>query len=215
MSGLTLSEKYMLCALNEKGKMSTFRGTQVETALTAAGLIDLLDSGCCRQADFRIAAVNSPGSGLAHLETLYDTVAEKPRGASAASLASAYACGGRRYRALLYGTGESLADRGYVRIGASRFGRDLYYPEPDAVRGVLDRTRGALMSSPDPGSYALAMLLWKSDLLGACFGGDARVIRRCLRRMQTTGAGELINRMRGYMDAVTVSGVMFASVYGR
>ena len=71
MRDLTLSQEYLICAVNEKGTLFTFN-TEKLVCLVAAALLELQLEGCAA-VDKKFITVTGPlPQEMAHLRPLYD-----------------------------------------------------------------------------------------------------------------------------------------------
>ena len=75
ISNLSIAQAYMVCAANEKGKISSF-DTEGQVCLAAAGLIELRGEGCIDFDGKEVRATAPLPEGRAYLRPLYDLIAE-------------------------------------------------------------------------------------------------------------------------------------------
>ena len=73
MKDLSITQEYMLCAMNEKGKISGF-DTNKLVCMVAAGLLELQMADCIRLEKKKVMVTNSLPENKAYLHPLYDFI---------------------------------------------------------------------------------------------------------------------------------------------
>ena len=74
MKDLTITQEYMICALNEKGKMSEMLGVEKIVCFVASGLLEMKLEGCIAMEKKKVCVISDLPEKLAHLKPLYDYI---------------------------------------------------------------------------------------------------------------------------------------------
>ena len=147
MRDLTLSQEYLLCAVNEKGRLPHL-GVERTVCLVAAALLELQLEGCVA-VDKKYVTVTGPlPEGQAHLRPLYAFV-NRPKPIRKEKLLEeyTYTVTDAQRDELLESIGRSLADLGLVQpVKVGLLGKKKgYAPTPEAISGVVDMIRAELL----------------------------------------------------------------------
>lgn len=144
MKDMTLSQEYLICAVNEKGKIGSMNIEKV-VCLLAAGLLELQLAECITM-DQKAATVTAPlPQEKEYLRSLYDDIASGKGGSIKMDKlleSYTYSLSSKQVRALMGGIGGELEKMGLAtRTPATLLSNEGFAP----VKGALEGDRpGAL-----------------------------------------------------------------------
>ena len=139
MKDLSITQEYLICAVNSKGKISGF-GSEKLICLIASGLLELQLEGCIKIDKKKVTVMNNLPEERLYLKPLYDFVnQQKPVKLEKVLEAYNYSFKDRGYE-LVNSIGASLKDLDLVEVTcAGIFGnKNAYIPNSNAVHYVVD-----------------------------------------------------------------------------
>ena len=143
MRDLTLSQEYLICAVNEKGTLFTFN-TEKLVCLVAAALLELQLEGCAA-VDKKFITVTGPlPQEMAHLRPLYDYLnTGKPMQTEKLLEEYTYSVTDAHLNELMAAIGDSLVQQGLMTpVKAGLLGKKQgYLPTREAINAVVDLVR--------------------------------------------------------------------------
>ena len=152
MKDLSITQEYMLCAMNEKGKISGF-DTNKLVCMVASGLLELQMADCIQLEKKKVMVTNSLPENKAYLHPLYDFINQgRPVKVEKIIEEYNYSFSDKKLKDFMGAVGDSLADIGRVSITESNgiFGRKKsYVPSGDAIHYVIDMIRAELMEDQE------------------------------------------------------------------
>ena len=190
---MTITQKYLLCAVGEHGSASAL-STEKLACLLAACLAELHCAGCLTVSGRCAGITGELTESRGHLAPVYRHI--RRRGPLRLDrLLLDYSCSpaDRRLNELFCALGDSLA--GAVRPGRSRLlHRPRYVPEPEAAAAVADSLLGG-PSGGAPLSCGDALLALLLDIGGAADGlldadAQARLRRRLAEALSAPDGAE-------------------------
>ena len=131
MRDLTLSQEYLICAVNEKGTLFTFN-TEKLVCLVAAALLELQLEGCAA-VDKKFITVTGPlPQEMAHLRPLYDYLnTGKPMQTEKLLEEYTYSVTDAHLNELMAAIGDSLVQQGLMTpVKAGLLGKKQGYLPP-------------------------------------------------------------------------------------
>ena len=147
MRDLTLSQEYLICAVNEKGTLFTFN-TEKLVCLVAAALLELQLEGCAA-VDKKFITVTGPlPQEMAHLRPLYDYLnTGKPMQTEKLLEEYTYSVTDAHLNELMAAIGDSLVQQGLMTpVKAGLLGKKQgYLPTREAINAVVDLVRAELL----------------------------------------------------------------------
>lgn len=205
MRDLLVAQEYLICAVNNKGRISGF-DTDRQVCMTASGLLQLQLAGCISMDEKTVSAVGELPPDMGYLKILYDDICKKST-VKLEKLISDYnfAMTDKKFRALVDGIGESLEAMGLVMPAKSAVLRNDkgYLPSEDAVRGVIEKIRAELLEDGEitEDTAALVILLHKAKILKDYFSKyEQKEIRDKLTELSKSPMGRQVKRLVDYVE---------------
>lgn len=210
MNNLSLTQEYVLYSLTEKGQIP-FMNAEAQVCILAAGLMELLGSGCIHMDDTKrvqIAADLKPE--LSYLESLYLWIKySKPMTVEKIAEEYSFTLNGKKLRTLTNEIGDSLVEQNCATFEKGGFGKKHYYiPDPDAVDAIIDKIHTQILEkkNPEPHTYMLVYLLEKSRQIKRYFSiEDKDQIKIKRREIKKSFTGKLQEQMLFYCDIVVTA----------
>jgi hypothetical protein len=207
MTELSIAQEYLLCSLNEKGKLPMI-STEVPACILAGGLIELMVSGCIRIEGKTVQIAGEPAGDQVYLKSLYDFISQAKQ-ATLEKIAREYCLSftGKRMNMLVTDIGNSLAGAGCVTSLAGGFlaGKPSFVPNPEAVDKVIQKIRAEMLESGamTDETVALVSLLEKSSRIKRYFSGyEAGQLNARLKEIRETSPNRMIRQMMEYIDSM-------------
>ena len=208
MRDLTLSQEYLLCAVNEKGRLPHL-GVERTVCLVAAALLELQLEGCVA-VDKKYVTVTGPlPEGQAHLRPLYAFV-NRPKPIRKEKLLEeyTYTVTDAQRDELLESIGRSLADLGLVQ--------PVNAPTPEAISGVVDMIRAELLEEGEitEDVVSLVVLMEKGNCLKPYFSAfEQKQMKQRLRALGESPTGKMVQEMVEYVENMMAIAVGLIAVY--
>ena len=196
MKDLSITQEYLICAVNSKGKISGF-GSEKLICLIASGLLELQLEDCIKIDKKRVTVTNNLPDEKLYLKPLYDFVnQQKPVKLEKILEAYNYSFKDRGYE-LVNSIGASLKDLGLVEVTRTGvFGnKNAYIPNANAVHYVVDMIRAEFLEDVEVTEdiASLIILLDKSKLLKTYFSEyEQKEIKKKLKEITNSDTGKSI-----------------------
>ena len=196
MKDLSITQEYLICAVNSKGKISGF-GSEKLICLIASGLLELQLEDCIKIDKKRVTVTNNLPDEKLYLKPLYDFVnQQKPVKLEKILEAYNYSFKDRGYE-LVNSIGASLKDLDLVEVTcAGIFGnKNAYIPNSNAVHYVVDMIRAEFLEDVEVTEdiASLIILLDKSKLLKTYFSEyEQKEIKKKLKEITNSDTGKSI-----------------------
>lgn len=206
MKDLTLSQEYLICAVNEKGTLGTF-STEKQVCLVAAALLELQLAGCVALEKKTVTVTAPLPAEQAHLAPLhyYLTGGSKVRKLEKLLEDYHYSVTDTRLNDLVGAIGSSLAALDLVRPGKTGLlgSKQAFVPTREAINGVVDLVRAELLEEGEVTEdvAALVILLDKGKSLKPYFSAfEQKEMKEKLRAIGKTATGKLVREMVEYVE---------------
>lgn len=199
MKDLSITQEYLICAVNSKGKISGF-GSEKLICLIASGLLELQLEDCIKIDKKRVTVTNNLPDEKLYLKPLYDFVnQQKPVKLEKILEAYNYSFKDRGYE-LVNTIGASLKDLGLVEVTRTGvFGnKNAYIPNANAVHYVVDMIRAEFLEDVEVTEdiASLIILLDKSKVLKTYFSEyEQKEIKKKLKEITNSDTGKSIKDM--------------------
>ena len=196
MKDLSITQEYLICAVNSKGKISGF-GSEKLICLIASGLLELQLEGCIKIDKKKVTVTNNLPEERLYLKPLYDFVnQQKPVKLEKVLEAYNYSFKDRGYE-LVNSIGASLKDLDLVEVTcAGIFGnKNACIPNSNAVHYVVDMIRAEFLEDVEVTEdiASLIILLDKSKLLKIYFSEyEQKEIKKKLKEITNSDTGKSI-----------------------
>ena len=217
MKDLTLTQEYFICAVNDKGKLSSFNVDRL-VCLLASGMLELQLSGCISIDGGKKRILSGSGKSVsvtgplpeekAFLRPLYDYLNQgKPVKMEKILEDYHYSFSGRRLNALIDSIGESLAEEGLAQAAdAGLFeGVRRFLPTKDAINRVVDLVRSELLEEGEVTEdiAALVILLEKSGVIREYFSRyEQKEMKERLAAITKSPEGAMVKEMLDYVNSM-------------
>lgn len=217
MKDLSLVQEYMICAVNEKGGISSF-STEKLVCLVAAGLLDLRLAGCL-DIEGKKAWTTAPlPEDRAYLRSLYDFMGEKPKALEKIVEAYTYSITDKRLGELMEDVGRSLVELGLAQEtrGGLLGQKKNFIPTRDAVEYVIDMVRAELLEDVEVTEdvAALVVLLEKGKCIKTYFSAyEQKAIQGKLKEIAASSEGKLAGELIGYVENMMAIATGLIAVY--
>ena len=207
MKDLSIIQKYLLCAVSEKGTLSDV-STEKQVCFVAAGLLELQLAGCLTLAGKKAEVTGPLPEDRQYLRPLYDFIAEKSP-VKIEKVVEAYriAFTDKRMNELLAAVGGSLIALGLAEEGKTGLlGRKaVYMSDREAVRSVVEELRAELLEEGPvtEDAAALTVLLDKGKCLKPYFSQfEQKEMRRKLKALLDAPEGRLVKAMVEHVETL-------------
>ena len=218
MRDLTLSQEYLLCAVNEKGRLPHL-GVERTVCLVAAALLELQLEGCVA-VDKKYVTVTGPlPEGQAHLRPLYAFV-NRPKPIRKEKLLEeyTYTVTDAQRDELLESIGRSLADLGLVQpVKVGLLGKKKgYAPTPGGYQrcGGYDPRGAAGGGEITEDVVSLVVLMEKGNCLKPYFSAfEQKQMKQRLRALGESPTGKMVQEMVEYVENMMAIAVGLIAVY--
>lgn len=208
MQDLTLSQEYLICAVNEKGMLVSL-DTEKMVCLVAAALLELQLEDCVTIDKNDVTVTGPLPREKAHLLPLYSYV----QGFGAVKTEKlleeyTYSVTDARLNQLRTAIGDSLAAMGLMEpVKAGLLGNKRgYVPTRAAINAVVDLVRAELLEEGEVTQdvAALVILLEKGKCLKPYFSAfEQKQMKEKIRAIVQTPAGKMVRDMVEYVENLT------------
>ena len=212
MRDLTISQEYLICAVNEKGTLFTFN-TEKMVCLVAAALLELQLEGCVTVDKKYITGEK------AHLRPLYDYLkGDKPMRTEKLLEEYTYSITDARLKELMAAIGDSLVGRGLVEpVQSGLLGRKQgYRPTREAIHSVVDLVRAELLEEGEVTEdvAALVILLDQGKCLKPYFSAfEQKEMQANLQAIAKTPSGKAVRDMVEYVENLIAIMTVLVTVF--
>lgn len=205
MKDLAITQEYLICAVNSKGKISGF-STEKLVCLIASGLLELQLEDCIKIDDKYVTVTNHLPDGKIYLKPLYDFIHQpKPVRMEKILEAYTYSFSDKNLYELINSIGASLEELGLVTSACTGIfkNKNAYIPNSNAVHYVVDMIRAELLEDVEVTEdiALLIVLLEKSKLLKTYFSEyEQKEVKEKLKDLVNSDTGKKIKEMVDYVD---------------
>lgn len=208
MNNQTISQEYLLCAVNEKGMLPVM-SPETAVCLVAGSLLDLLLADCAVLDEKECVTVTGAlPADLLYLSPLYE-VLSRLNSIKLEKIAAEYAFTftDKQLKLLIGTIGASLAEAGSVReeIGGLFGKTQCFIPQAEAVDAVIQKVRAELLEEGPlcDETVALVSLLQTGGQLKRYFSSYEKAqLKARLKEIKQTPSNQLVHRMVEYIDTM-------------
>lgn len=206
MKDLTITQEYMICALNEKGKMSEMLGVEKIVCFVASGLLEMKLEGCIAMEKKKVCVISDLPKKLAHLKPLYDYI-NRYESVKIEKIIEeyTYTFTDKRFYELVDSVGKSLAEINMAEeIEKGILGKRKYYiPTKDAVNYVIDMIRSELLEEGEitEDIVLLTILLAKGKIIKKYFSEyEQKEMKLRLKEILNSADGHMVQEMIDHIE---------------
>lgn len=214
MKDLSITQEYLLCALNEKGKISGFSPEKI-VCFIASGLLEMQLETCIEIDNKIINIINPLPKDLTYLNPLYDFInTSSPM--KLEKLVQHYSFTGKDLNKLLASVGSSLEKTGVVETSKTGLLGDKknYIPKKEAISTVIDKIRAELLEDVEitEDMAYLVILLEKSKTLNTYFSKfEQKELKEKISNITNSTTGKQVKDM---VDQIVSLIVVIAAISG-
>lgn len=219
MKELSITQKYLICVVNKKGRISGFN-TEKQVCFVAAALLDLQLDNCISMDGEKVSVTGELPAEKSYLRPLY-TFINQTMPMKIEKVLEEYngSFTDRRLNELMEAVGGSLEEMGLAETSEAGImgSKKSYTPTEAALDGVIDGIRAAMLEGgkATEKEAILVTLLEKSKSLKVCFTDcEQREIRNKLKEILNMPNGKMLKEMIEYVDSMTAAMMAAASVLG-
>lgn len=207
MENLSITQEYLICAVNEYGMIPSY-STDKMVCLVVGALLELQLEDAISLEDKKVRITGELPQGKAYLKPLYDYIQQKGI-VRVTKLLEDYniTYTDRRFRELLGAIGESLATMGLVEVAEAGLlgNKTSYTPKKEAISDVIDQVRAELLKGNRvTDDFALLVILMnKSKCLNKYFSKfERKEMKEKLIEVTGSSEGKHVKRMVDYMQGM-------------
>lgn len=214
MKNLSISQSFMLCSLNKKGKIPVLK-VEVAVCIFAGGILDLRMHDCIAIENKKLSVKSDLPENMQYLKAIHDAIAGN-KSISIEKFTSEYCftLTSKKLNALMQEVGSSLVAMECASSNCKGLlGKDsLYIPDETQVERVIQTIRAELLEegSISDETVALAALLEKSDMLKNYFSKhESGLIKTRIREIKQSQEHKVASEI---VDYVTIMIAIIASI---
>lgn len=210
MKDLTISQEYFICAVNEKGILSSSNAKAV-ACLVASGLFEMQLEECIRIDDKKISVCAELPNNLYYLKPLYDIINQpKPIKIETIVKTHAFSLGDKKLQELINSITIALKEKNMVvPVKVGLFGtKENYAPKKEIVKNVIEKIRSELLENGEVSEdvIILTSLLDKAGLLKEYFSKfEQQELCSRLDEIRNSESGIIVKQMITHIDMLMAS----------
>ncbi len=218
MRDLSISQEYYLCAVNEKGSISSFAAEKL-VCLVASALLDMKLADCIEIENKRVQVIGDLPEELSFLDSLYDFIhVGKPVKVEKILEEYTYSMTDKRLKRLMADLGRSMEEDGITKEVVSGLfgGKSSYVPNQKAVELVIDKVRAEMLEegTVTEETAALVVLLDISKSMKYYFSKyEQKKIKEKLERLLHDPNGKMVKEMVDYVQNMMAMITIWMTVY--
>ncbi len=212
MVELSLAQEYFLCALGNKGRISSMDLSKM-TCLVASGVLELWMDGLVNLDGNQISLQAPLPEEKRYLRSLYELI-DKKQPVKMETIAQEYSFTftDRNINRLMEDIGESLEKKECIRkeTGGLFGGKIYYYPDPLVLDGIIQNIRAELLEQGTLSHdiIALASLLDKTGDISQYFSAYEKTdLKARLKEIRTAPEYQVIKTMLDYIELLFIVAV--------
>lgn len=208
MKELSVSQGYLVCALNKNGKLPLL-SMESPICVLAGGLIDLIFAKAVTIGeDKKLCITGELNNEYQYLNSIYSFIKEsKPMKVDKLASEYAFAFSDKRLKVLINDIGMSLSDLGYVLTeNSGLMGKtQCFVPDTKVVDNVIQNIRAELLEDGivSDNIMALVSLMDKSNQIKRYFSQyEKNQLKTRLKEIKDTDANKIVTEMIDYIVTI-------------
>lgn len=205
MNNLSLSQEYMMCALNDKGKISTFSFERV-IAIAASAVVELMMDDIIESDGKKLSVKKAMPKDMRYLSPIYDFIDKKGRvGFRTVVEHFSFTLSSKNIEELFDSIGESLVIAGCVQKEKSGMlgNKNAYIPNKKAVDTIIQNIRAEILEDGalSEDIAALAAILNKTGELMRFFSAyEKKDVKKRLKEIKNDPGNKEIAKVINYVE---------------
>lgn len=212
MQELSITQKFMLCVMNDKGRISGL-DTDKFVCLVASGLLELYYENFITLEKKKVQVIKELPAEKFYLKPLYDFL-DQPSPVKLERIVEEYTLSDKKIREFTHSLGQSLAEKEMVIVSAAGYmgKKQVYLPKKEKVYTIIDEIRKELLLCDNKitgDAVCLTLLLDKSRMIKRYFSSyEQKEIRYKLKKLTDSETNILIKNMMDYLEELFVMMMM-------
>ena len=205
MSNLSLSQEYMMCALNDKGKISTFSLERV-IAVAASAVAELMMDDVIESDGKKLSVKKALPEDMRYLSPVYDFIEKKGRvGFRTVVERFSFTLSSKNIDELFDSIGDSLVAAGCVKKEKSGMlgNKNAYIPDAKAVNTIIQNIRAEILEDGEltEDIAALTAILDKTGELMRFFSAyEKKDVKKRLKEIKNDPENKDIAKVINYVE---------------
>ncbi len=205
MSNLSLSQEYMMCALNDKGKISTFSLERV-IAVAASAVAELMMDDVIESDGKKLSVKKALPEDMRYLSPVYDFIEKKGRvGFRTVVEHFSFTLSSKNIDELFDSIGDSLVAAGCVKKEKSGMlgNKNAYIPDAKAVNTIIQNIRAEILEDGEltEDIAALTAILDKTGELMRFFSAyEKKDVKKRLKEIKNDPENKDIAKVINYVE---------------
>ena len=205
MSNLSLSQEYMMCALNDKGKISTFSLERV-IAVAASAVAELMMDDVIESDGKKLSVKKALPEDMRYLSPVYDFIEKKGRvGFRTVVEHFSFTLSSKNIDELFDSIGESLVAAGCAQKEKSGMlgNKNAYIPDKKAVDTIIQNIRAEILEDGEltEDIAALTAILDKTGELMRFFSAyEKKDVKKRLKEIKNDPENKDIAKVINYVE---------------
>ena len=209
MSNLSLSQEYMMCALNDKGKISTFSLERV-IAVAASAVVELMMDDIIESDGKKLSVKKALPEDMRYLSPVYDFIEKKERvGFRTVVEHFSFTLSSKNIDELFDSIGDSLVAAGCVKKEKSGMlgNKNAYIPDAKAANTIIQNIRAEILEDGEltEDIAALTAILDKTGELMRFFSAyEKKDVKKRLKEIKNNPENKEISKVINYVEELMI-----------
>ncbi len=213
MKDLSLTQKYLICTVNEKGALPGYNQKMV-ACLIVSGLLEMQMAKCISISDKKITVCTELPEHMEYLTPLYNVINQgKPIKAEKAVETYTIAFTNKKLYELIDSLTKSLREADVVEpVKTGLLGnKDGYAPKKEIVMGIIEKIRAELLEDGEISENVIALtaLMDKAGNLKDYFSKyEQKELKGRIEAIKKSKAGTLAKEMSQHIEALDMAAII-------
>lgn len=206
MKNLSVTQEYLLCTINKKGKLNSL-SMEIPASILSGCLIELLINNCIEINEKNVITVtNNLNEELFYLKSIFDLI-NTYQPIKISKLVEDFIMSGKKQDELVNNIGKSLANLNCATIkNGGIFNNRLYFiPNNEDVNKIIEKIRAELLENGNitDETIALVNLLDKSNQLKQYFSKyEFEKLNARLEQIKKDNSSDVINKIINCVEEI-------------